>query len=45
MEKVLIVSIGDEGGGADICGRQVDDVWSFSSEGSSVDLDENDDEV
>jgi hypothetical protein len=45
MDKVLIASIGVEGGGAEIYGTQSDAVWSFWSEGSSIDLDENDDEV
>ena len=45
MDKVIIAEMGVEGGGVTIYGRQVDGVWSFWQEGSSMDLDENDDEV
>jgi hypothetical protein len=45
IEKLLVASIGVEGGGAEIYGTQSDGIWSFWGEGSSIDLDENDDEV
>ncbi len=45
MDKVVIARMGVEGGGVTIYGRQVDGAWSFWQEGSSMDLDENDDEV
>ena len=45
MDKVLIADIGVEGGGTMIYGRQLQGVWSFWTEGTSMDLDENDDEV
>jgi hypothetical protein len=45
MEKVLVADIGLEGGGATIYGIQKDGIWSFWTEGTSMDLDENDDEV
>src|SRR5262249_5475478 len=45
MDKVVIVGMGVEGGGVTIYGRRTDGVWSFWQEGSSMDLDENDDEV
>jgi hypothetical protein len=43
--KSLIARIGVEGGGADIYGSREGGVWSFWTEGTSMDLDENDDEV
>jgi hypothetical protein len=45
MDKVLIADFGVEGGGITIYGGQSDGVWSFWTEGSSMDLDENDDMV
>jgi hypothetical protein len=45
MDKVLIADMGVEGGGARIYGRQRDGIWSFWLEGTSIDLDENDDEI
>jgi hypothetical protein len=45
MNKVLIASIGVEGGGLTTFGRESEGIWSFWSEGSSMDLDENEDEV
>ena len=45
MEKVLIAGIGVEGGGAEIYGTHSDGVWTFWTKGTSIDLDENDDEV
>jgi hypothetical protein len=43
--NVLIAAIGIEGGGVTICGRLVDGVWTYWTKGSSMDLDERDDEV
>jgi hypothetical protein len=45
MDKVVIAGMGLEGGNVTIYGRRVDGVWSFWQEGSSMNLDENDDEV
>ena len=45
MDKVLIAKMGFEGGGITIYGRQPEGAWSFWTEGSSIDLDENDHEV
>jgi hypothetical protein len=45
MDKVLIADLGLEGGGATIHGRHQDGNWFFWLEGTSMDLDENDDEV
>jgi hypothetical protein len=45
MEKLLIAEIGVEGAGIWIYGSQSEGVWSFWTEGTSMDLDENDDEV
>jgi 16S rRNA (cytosine1402-N4)-methyltransferase len=45
VDKVLIADIGVEGGGTTIYGRHSEGVWSFWTEGTSMDLDENDDEV
>jgi hypothetical protein len=36
---------GVEGGGVEICGTQSDGIWTFWTKGTSIDLDENDDEV
>ena len=45
MDKVLIADIGVEGGGEKIFGKKSKSVWSFWTEGTSMDMDENDDEV
>jgi hypothetical protein len=45
MDKVLIVSMGVEGGGMHVYGCRTDGVWSFWSESSSMGLDENDEEM
>ncbi len=45
MDKVLIADLGLEGGGATIYGRQQHGTWFFWLEGTSMDLDENDDEI
>ena len=45
MDKVLIADIGVEGGGVQIFGEKSNGVWSFWTEGTSIDLDENEDEV
>ena len=45
MDKVVIAGMGVEGGGVTVYGRRAGGVWSFWQEGSSMDLDENDDEV
>jgi ADP-ribose pyrophosphatase YjhB (NUDIX family) len=41
-DKILIASIGGEGGGATIYGRQTDNAWAFWREGSSMDADDID---
>jgi 8-oxo-dGTP pyrophosphatase MutT (NUDIX family) len=41
-DKILIASIGGEGGGATIYGRQTDNTWAFWREGSSMDDDDID---
>ncbi len=45
MEKILVTSMGVEGGGVKVYGRHIDGVWSFWQEGSSMYLEENDDEA
>jgi hypothetical protein len=45
MDKVLIAEMGVEGDGITIYGSQSDGVWSLWTESTSMDLDENDDEV
>ena len=45
MEKVVIAEMGLEGCGCTIYGQQVDGMWSFWRAGTSMMLDENDDEV
>ncbi len=45
MDKVLIADIGVEGGGVKILGKKLESIWSFWTEGTSMDMDENDDEV
>jgi hypothetical protein len=45
MDKVVIAEMGIEGGGTTIYGTQAEGVWSFWTQGTSMDLDENDDEV
>lgn len=45
MDKVIIADIGVEGGGITIYGSRSDGVWSFWTEGSSMYLDDNDDEA
>jgi len=45
MDKVLIAGIEVEGGGVKILGKKSESVWSFWTEGTSMDLDENHDEV
>ncbi len=45
IDKILVASMGMEGGGISIYGREDGGVWSFWEEGSSIDLDENDDDV
>lgn len=45
MDKLLIAQMAVEGGGITIYGSQAKGVWSFWTEGNSIDLDENDDEV
>ena len=45
MDKVEIARMGVEGGGITIYGRNSEGVWTFWSEGTSMDLDENDDEI
>jgi hypothetical protein len=45
MDKILVADIGVEGGGTSIYGSKSEGVWSFWTDGSSMDLDEYDDEV
>jgi hypothetical protein len=45
MDKVLIAEMGVEGGGTTIYGSQSEGVLSFWTQGSSMDLDENDNAV
>jgi hypothetical protein len=45
MDKTVIARIGVEGGGVTIYGSHLKGVWTFWTEGTSMDLDENDDEV
>ena len=45
MNKILIADIGVEGGGTTIFGSQTGGIWSYWTEGTSMDLDDNDDEV
>ena len=44
MDKILVADIGLEGGGTTIYGRQQDGIWSFWQEGSSMGLDDDDNE-
>jgi hypothetical protein len=44
-DRILVASLGLEGGGADIYGRQTGGVWTFWLGGSTIDFDENDDET
>jgi hypothetical protein len=45
MDKVIIARMGVEGGGITVYGSQSNGVWSFWTEGSSMCLDDNDDEA
>jgi len=45
MDKLRIADIGVEGGGVTIFGRKSESIWLFWTEGTSMDLDENDDDV
>jgi len=44
-DKVLVAKMGVEGGGLSIYGKRSDGAWSFWKEGTSMYLDENDDDV
>jgi hypothetical protein len=44
-DKLLIAKVGVEGGGHSVYGKRCNGGWSFWTEGTSMDLDENDDEV
>lgn len=44
MERVVILHVGIEGGGATVYGRHEADGWVFWHEGSSMYLDHNDDD-
>jgi len=44
-DKVLVAKIGVGGGGQSVHGERCNGGWSFWTEGTSMDLDENDDEV
>jgi hypothetical protein len=45
VDKVLVARLAVEGGCTTIYGIETDGVWSFWDEGTSIDLDENEDEV
>ena len=45
MDKAVIAEIGFEGGGVTIYGSQSEGIWTFWTEGSSMGMDDNDDEV
>ena len=45
MDTPLIAEIGMEGGGVTIFGRNSKGAWLFWTEGTSMELDENDDEI
>ncbi len=45
MDKVHIASIGMEGGGVTVFGKKSESARLFWTEGTSIDLDENDEEV
>jgi len=45
MDKALIADIGVERGGVTIFGKKSESIWLFWTEGTSMDLDENEDEV
>jgi hypothetical protein len=45
VDKLLIAEMAVEGGGITIFGSQSEGIWSFRTEGRSLDVDENDDEV
>ena len=45
VDKVLMAEMGVEGGGITIYGSQLEGVWSFWTEGNSMELDDNDHEV
>ncbi len=44
MDKITVADLGVEGGGLTIYGKQAGVSWSFWTEGTSMALDENDDE-
>jgi hypothetical protein len=45
MEKITVADLGVEGGGLTMYGTRTGNSWSFWSEGTSIALDENDDEI
>ncbi len=45
VEKVIVIEVGVEGGGATVFGEDNGGVWSFWQEGSSLSLDEDDHEI
>jgi hypothetical protein len=45
IDKVIVADIGVEGGGTTIYGSKSEGIWSFWTQCTSMDLDENDDEV
>jgi hypothetical protein len=45
MNKVVVAEIGMEGGGLTIFGCQSAGHWRFSTQGTTIDLDEHDDEI
>ena len=45
MARELIIRLGAEGGSVTIYGIQTDGIWSFQSESSSIDIDDDDNEV
>lgn len=44
MSEILIAELATEGGGAMICGKQINNQWVFWYKGDSICLDENADE-
>jgi hypothetical protein len=44
MDQITVADLGVEGGGLTIYGKQAEGSWSFWTKGSSIALDENDDE-
>lgn len=45
MEAIFIAKLSAEGGGCTVYGRQEEGVWSYWYDGSSMHLDENDEDI